>query len=266
MRLQSERLRRTVVAAAVVALLAGGGVAYATSGGSDDSGSSGATSTQAQQPAQPQASGGMPGLNGFAAALAEKLGVETSKVEAALDAARQSATSRDDFVATLASELGLDQAKVEAALADLGPPGGQGGPGGPGHGGPGMGLDAAATYLGLTEAQLQTELQSGKTLAEVAKAHGKSVDGLVAAMVADLTDHLKQAVAAGDLTQSEADRIAADAKARITEMVQNAGPGACDGMPGGFGPPDGMGSPDGTGPPDGTEPGGTSTQSDSTSL
>ena len=36
-------------------------------------------------------------------------------------------------------------------------------------------LDAAADYLGLTEAQLRTELQSGKSLAQIAEAHGGTV-------------------------------------------------------------------------------------------
>src|SRR6266545_4933296 len=44
-------------------------------------------------------------------------------------------------------------------------------------------FDAAATYLGLTEAQLHSELEGGKTLAQVAQAHGKSVDGLIDALV-----------------------------------------------------------------------------------
>ena len=43
--------------------------------------------------------------------------------------------------------------------------------GGPGHHGPGRmhGLDAAAKYLGMTEAALRNALEGGKTLAQVAK-------------------------------------------------------------------------------------------------
>jgi hypothetical protein len=45
-------------------------------------------------------------------------------------------------------------------------------------------LSAAATYLGLTESDLQTKLRSGKTLAEVANAtDGKSASGLIDALV-----------------------------------------------------------------------------------
>ena len=42
-------------------------------------------------------------------------------------------------------------------------------------------LAAAASYLGLTDDQLDTQLESGKSLAQVAKDKGKSVDGLVQA-------------------------------------------------------------------------------------
>jgi hypothetical protein len=46
-------------------------------------------------------------------------------------------------------------------------------------------LDAASSYLGVPKSRLQLELQSGKSLAEIAKATpGKSEAGLVAALVA----------------------------------------------------------------------------------
>ena len=52
------------------------------------------------------------------------------------------------------------------------------------HGIGGMNFMAtAATYIGITEAQLRTELASGKSLADVAVAHGKTRDGLIAALV-----------------------------------------------------------------------------------
>src|SRR5437879_2508 len=45
-------------------------------------------------------------------------------------------------------------------------------------------ITAAATYIGITEAQLRTELGTDKSLADVAIAHGKTRDGLIAALVA----------------------------------------------------------------------------------
>lgn len=95
------------------------------------------------------------------------------------------------------------------------------------HDGPGHGfghLEAAAAYLGLTEAELRTQLESGKTMADVTKAQGKTVDGLVSALVADEKKELDEAVAAGRLTQAQADAKLADAKSRFTDMVNGTLP------------------------------------------
>lgn len=43
-------------------------------------------------------------------------------------------------------------------------------------------LATAATYIGVTEDALRTELGTGKSLADVAVAHGKTRDGLIAAL------------------------------------------------------------------------------------
>ena len=62
------------------------------------------------------------------------------------------------------------------------------------HHGPGD-LDAAATYLGITTTDLLTQLQAGKTLAEIANAtSGKSADGLIAALLADAKQHITDLV------------------------------------------------------------------------
>jgi len=80
-------------------------------------------------------------------------------------------------------------------------------------------LDAAASYLGLTEDQLHTQLESGKSLAQVAKDRGKSVDGLVQAMVDSATKKLDAAVAAGRLTKAQEQQILSGLKQRITDFV-----------------------------------------------
>jgi uncharacterized protein YidB (DUF937 family) len=100
--------------------------------------------------------------------------------------------------------------------------------GGPGHFG---GLDPAAAYLGLTEEQLRTELESGKTLAQVAQAHGKSITGLVDALVADVKKHVDAAVADGRLTQAQANELLNGLRDRITSRVNSREP---DGPPLGF--------------------------------
>ena len=55
---------------------------------------------------------------------------------------------------------------------------------GNGPGNKGSYFTAAATYIGITEAQLRTELGTDKSLADVAIAHGKTRDGLIAALTA----------------------------------------------------------------------------------
>ena len=84
-------------------------------------------------------------------------------------------------------------------------------------------FEAAADYIGITEAQLRTELESGKTLAQVAQDHGKSVDGLVDALVANAKEKLDSAVSAGRLTKTQADEMLSDLKERITNLVNSTG-------------------------------------------
>ena len=93
------------------------------------------------------------------------------------------------------------------------------------HGGPRLhrgghhGLEAAAKYLGMTEAALRTQLQNGKTLAQVAKDRNKSVDGLVTALVAEKKARIEQAVKDGHLTRAQADELVARMKEHVTAMV-----------------------------------------------
>src|SRR5438552_7679791 len=55
---------------------------------------------------------------------------------------------------------------------------------GNGFGEKGSYFTAAATYIGITEAQLRTELGTDKSLADGTIAHGKTRDGLIAALTA----------------------------------------------------------------------------------
>lgn len=107
------------------------------------------------------------------------------------------------------------------------------GPGlGPGHFGFFGSIDAAASYLGLTEAQLHEELEGGKTLAQVAQAHGKTVDGLVDALVAATKKHLDEAVAAGRLTAAQETEMVSGLRDRISNLVNSRGlPGDRFGRP-----------------------------------
>ena len=103
---------------------------------------------------------------------------------------------------------------------------------------PGGDLSAAATYLGIGEDALSQQLQSGKTLAQIANAtSGKSAAGLIDALVTAQKTQIAAAVKAGMLTQAMADQLTADLQARITARVNGTfGPG----RGGDFGPPDGQ--------------------------
>jgi hypothetical protein len=99
--------------------------------------------------------------------------------------------------------------------------------------GPGDELDAAATYLGTTAASLETQLQAGKTLAQVATVTtGKSTSGLIEALVAAEKTEIAAAVTSGKLTQAQADQIGATLTLRVTALVNGTEPA---GGPGGFG-------------------------------
>lgn len=71
------------------------------------------------------------------------------------------------------------------------------------NGGPFGDLSAAAGYLGVSGAQLRSDLQGGKSLAQIAVAAGKTSAGLVAALVSAETSKLFAAVTAGKLTSAQ---------------------------------------------------------------
>jgi uncharacterized protein (DUF433 family) len=65
---------------------------------------------------------------------------------------------------------------------------------GPGHREKGMGLDAAATAIGITPEELRTELQAGKTIAQVAQAHDVDPQKVIDAMVTQATANLRDRI------------------------------------------------------------------------
>lgn len=71
------------------------------------------------------------------------------------------------------------------------------------------GFRAASTYLGLTPAKLISELQSGRSLSQIASAQGKTLAGLRSALERKLTQRLNRLVAAGVLTKAQAQQMLA---------------------------------------------------------
>jgi hypothetical protein len=154
---------------------------------------------------------------------AQQLGVSSDKLTAALKQALE-----NEVDAALAAGQ-ITQAQAAQMKADiesgrlplLGLRGGHGGDHGPGHG---ADLSTAASYLGVTAAELRTSLESGKSLADVATVQGKSVDGLVAALVNAAKQRLDDDVSAGRLTDAQRQSILTDLEARITDLVNGVMP------------------------------------------
>ena len=176
--------------------------------------------------------------------VAKAKGVDVEKVKA---------TILEDYTAKEQAEVASGehtQAEVDQKIADFktrlddivngvrpaGVPGGMRGEEGHGKGGHGpRGLmaaaDAVAKVLGMTADELKTELQSGKSLADVAKAKGVDVEKVKAAIAADVKAHLDEEVASGEHSQAEADQKLANLTSRLDDIVNGVRPA---GMPGGM--------------------------------
>jgi uncharacterized protein YidB (DUF937 family) len=148
---------------------------------------------------------------------AGRLGVEPAELSAALE---EAFAARID-AAVAAGRLTQEQAdRLKERLEAGGLPLFGGGPGPHGHGFFHGGLEAAAAYLGLTEAELREALHGGQTLAEIAAEEGKTVEGLKDAMVAEATEQLDAAVADGRLTEDLKQQLLEDLPKRIDALIQ----------------------------------------------
>ena len=163
---------------------------------------------------------GVLGLSG--AALAGPALAATGSTTAPASTTAEGARGADRITSALAGRVSdgtLTQAQADQVAATLAASGGERGRGKRGGRGPGLG--AAATALGLSEADLRTALQGGQSLAQVAQAQGVDVDTLIADLVAAEQTRTAQAVTDGKLTQAQADERLADVTARVTGRVDD---------------------------------------------
>jgi polyhydroxyalkanoate synthesis regulator phasin len=156
---------------------------------------------------------------------AGQLGVEPSELT---DALKEALTNRvDEAVESgrLTEEQGaelkkrIDSGETPLIAPGFGRQGGGLGRFGFGHFGHAGKLDAAAEYVGLTEDELRERLRDGDTLAEIAKAEGKTVDGLVDTLVADATERIDGAVENGRLTEEQATELKEGLEERTQDLV-----------------------------------------------
>ena len=164
--------------------------------------------------------------DGFLARVAGHLGISTEKLE---DATKEAAIDQIDAELEAGRLTKAQADELKARIRQGGAPFLFGGPhrfGGPGrldgprlHHAPFGHLSAAADYLGLSVPALLEQLSSGKSLAEVAKARDKSVDGLKQAMIADAKKRLDQAVEADRLTEAQAKEALSAIESKIDALV-----------------------------------------------
>lgn len=205
--LAMARSRKLIAAIVVAGLVAVAGVSYAATG-----------ATTKQQP--------------FLTDVAQRLGVSRERLDAALrgafDDRLSAAVTAGRLTKTQAAAIEQRMAKVGASGAGAGlgivaPAaaygsasthagvfrgrlGAYGGfaPFGMAIGfGVGGSLKAVSSYIGVTSAQVVADIRSGKSIDEIATAHGKTVAGLQTAVTAALTARLNRAVTAGRITHSQ---------------------------------------------------------------
>ena len=95
---------------------------------------------------------------------------------------------------------------------------------GKGKGGKMGSPETLATALGVDTETLRSEFAAGKSIADIAAEQGIAIDTVVAALVADLEEHLNEHVADGSLTVDEAAEKLASAEDRISEKVNEVPP------------------------------------------
>jgi lipoate-protein ligase A len=203
----STSKRTMAVAIAALAVAGGGGAAIAASQGSS---------------ASPEA---------FFDSLAEHLGISSEELEDAakaaandqVDAALEEGRITDEQAERLRERIEEGETPFLFGSPLFGRP--DFGPpifGGVHHGRAifGTNLEAAAEYLGLTRAELRERLEEGQSLAEIARAEDKSVDGLKQALLRDAEQRLDDAVEDGELTRERANEMLERMRGRIDELVE----------------------------------------------
>ena len=167
---------------------------------------------------------------------ARQLGVPAAKLDAAL---KQALVNRVDAALKVGTvtEAQATQMKQRIQAGEVPLVGVGHGPGGRGGHHGFVDFAAAAEFLGITEAKLRTSLESGDTLAEIAKANGKTAAGLADALVAAANADLDEKVAAGRITAAQRTAILAELDERIQDVVDGEFSFGFRGPGGGFGPP-----------------------------
>lgn len=195
--------RKVAIGTTVLAAMAFAGGAYAA--------------TQASGPSAQQV---------FLNDVAKRLNVSPSQLSSALQGAfkdqLQAAVAAGRI--TQAQANAIEGRQQRSGSAALGAPPAFGAPRARLFGGPAVGaLAAAGSYLGVTRAQLLEQLSAGKSLAQVAAAHGKSVSGLTNAITAATRARLDKLVAAKMITSAQEQKLLARLSSALDSEINHTG-------------------------------------------
>ena len=225
----NKRLLSITSGVALFGAVLGGGIITASA---QDSGSTPESTTESSATREERQAD-------YIAKLAANLGVDAATLESALKSTALQILDEQVAAGLITEERAAEiRAAIEAGNYPVGP-----GFGGPRHhhgGGAGPHIASAelATFLGIDEAALREALMSGSSLAEVAEANGSSRDALKTFLTDQFSANIAERVAAGDLTQEEAD----EKLATFTENLDEHIDGEFRGGPGHRGPRGGFGT------------------------
>jgi hypothetical protein len=163
----------------------------------------------------------------FLSDVSNRLGVSQSDLSDALQGAAIDRVNADQKAGRLTQKQ-AEQIKQQIQSGDVPPVGGPppgAPPGGPGEisskEGP---IAVASSYLGISTSEVQKDLESGKTLADLADQAGKSVDGLKSALRDDLRSHLDKQVSSGEMSSKQEQQILDGFDSHVDDIVNGKGP------------------------------------------
>lgn len=195
------RLRRLVISAALAGTLVLGLALGLLA-------QSGIASAQTTPQTQGTTASGLVGA--FLDNLAAALGIERAALDSAMESAADTTTDAAVADGSITQEQ-ADRLTAQAAQGNYAPF--FGGRGGPRGGSPELrgvheaAMSAAAQTLGLTVEELHTALHDGQTVAELAAANNTTEQAVTDAALAAAKTELDALVAAGTLTQAQADSV-----------------------------------------------------------
>ena len=157
----------------------------------------------------------------FKEALAGALGISVEAYDAAVDQAQEQVVGE----AVTGGWLTEDQAELLQWRMDQAPGAEMRGKGfgrmGPGPRGGNQLISITADELGMSLTDLLTELQAGKSIADVAAEKGVDVQAIADTYLAEIEEDLNEAVAEGRITQKQGDYRLEQAGERVTDQLNN---------------------------------------------